>query len=111
MQQSFVSSLGAKLFKNRPGTSLQDRRGSTDSMGFQPPGRSRSLENISGEHPEIPPTISELRLPEEEKWSEIEMLKTLCPHVLCILPSMSLDFVASSLLAIGATALVPEGEY
>ncbi len=109
MQQSFVSSLGARLFKNRSGSSIQNRRGSTDSMGFQAPGRSRSLENIAGEHLEIPPTISELRLPEQEKWSEIEMLKTLGPHVLCILPSVSLDFVASSLQAIGATALIPEG--
>ena len=38
-----------------------------------------------------------------EKWSELILVKTLGPVVLCLLPAVSCDFTASSLLAVGAT--------
>lgn len=47
---------------------------------------------------------------QQQPWKELDKLKGLAPVVACVLPSMAMDFVASSLLAIGATPLIPEGE-
>lgn len=46
----------------------------------------------------------------QEKWSELSMVKTLGPVVLCLLPAVSCDFTASSLLAVGATPELITGE-
>ena len=42
-------------------------------------------------------------------WTEVRMVKSTHPVVCCLLPSLSMDFVASCLLAIGATPLITEG--
>lgn len=44
-----------------------------------------------------------------EKWKEVDKLKAVAPAVACILPSLAMDFVASSLLAVGAIPLITEG--
>lgn len=46
----------------------------------------------------------------KHKWNEVDKVKCLAPVVTCILPSIAMDFVASSLLAIGAVPLIPEGK-
>ena len=46
---------------------------------------------------------------QEGDWHEISLVKSTCPVVMCILPSIAKDFVASALLAIGAYPLIPEG--
>lgn len=46
---------------------------------------------------------------QEGDWHEIALIKSTCPVVMCILPSVAKDFVASALLAIGAYPLIPEG--
>jgi len=43
-------------------------------------------------------------------WREVRNVKSTHPVVCCLLPSLSMDFVASCLLAIGATPLITEGE-
>ena len=43
-------------------------------------------------------------------WKEVASLKGLGPVVTCVLPSLAMDFVASSLLAVGATPLITEGK-
>lgn len=45
------------------------------------------------------------------KWKELDRLKSLAPVVACVLPSLAMDFVASALLAVGATPLVTEGMF
>lgn len=42
-------------------------------------------------------------------YKELDRLKAINPVVACILPSLAMDFVASSLLAAGAMPLVTEG--
>lgn len=106
---SLASSIGTFLFKKKGHSASvhdNDRRGSADSMGFQV--RSKSLENLMDiqQHP----TIEELKSEKwDEKWDELEMIKRTAPHVVCILPSVSMDFVSSCLYAIGANPLIPEG--
>ncbi len=43
-------------------------------------------------------------------WWEIERVKRMHPVIACILPALSMDFVASCLLAVGATPLITEGK-
>lgn len=45
----------------------------------------------------------------EMGWREISSVKAHSPVVTCLLPALSMDFVASSLLAVGATPLIAEG--
>ncbi len=45
----------------------------------------------------------------KSKWNEVGRLKGVAPVVACILPSLAMDFVASSLLAVGAVPLITEG--
>lgn len=46
---------------------------------------------------------------DENTWEEIVQLKVTCPRVLCVLPRVAQDFVASSLYAIGARPVFAEG--
>ena len=102
--KSFALSIGSLLFKKRAGSSVQKRRGSSDSIGFQV--RSRSLENlVDVAGLDIPPMISELG----DKWSEVDLLKNQGTHIVCILPTTSLDFIVSCLYAIKVYPLIPEG--
>lgn len=105
---SLAASIGTFLFKKKGHSASvydNDRRGSTDSMGFAV--RSKSLENLVDVPP---PTIQELKNEAyEEKWEGLEMMKKSAPHVVCILPSVAVDFVTSCLYAIGANPLIPEG--
>ncbi len=43
-------------------------------------------------------------------WTELSNLKKIGPVVACVLPSLAMDFVASALLAVGATPLITEGK-
>lgn len=45
-----------------------------------------------------------------DEWKELSLLKSLSPVVVCVLPSVARDFVASTLLAIGANPVIPEGK-
>ena len=49
-------------------------------------------------------------LDEQESWRELSQIKSTCPVIVCILPHVAQDFVASTLLAIGAYPLIPEGK-
>lgn len=82
--------------------------------------RSKSMENIC-EDGACDPNVEERRsrgataIPAYFRqntlpgWKEISSVKALNPVVTCLLPALSMDFVASSLLAIGATPLITEG--
>ena len=45
-----------------------------------------------------------------DEWKELTLLKSLSPVVVCVLPSIARDFVASALLAVGANPVIPEGK-
>lgn len=45
----------------------------------------------------------------QSQWKELSRVKALAPVVTCVLPSLAMDFVASSLLAVGAVPLITEG--
>lgn len=47
---------------------------------------------------------------DQPKWTELPLVKSISPVVVCILPALSMDFVCSALLAVGATPLITEGE-
>jgi len=46
-----------------------------------------------------------------ESWEELRLIKTMAPRAACILPALSHDFVASSLLAVGSHALMIDGTF
>ena len=46
-----------------------------------------------------------------ETWEELALIKSMAPRASCILPASSHDFVSSSLLAVGACALLIDGTY
>jgi hydroxyethylthiazole kinase-like sugar kinase family protein len=48
---------------------------------------------------------------ESEQWKEIVDLKVTCPRILCIVPAVVQDVLASALMAIGARPIFPEGKY
>ena len=73
--------------------------------------RSKSVENIVDT---LPPQPKQKRALSSSKitpaaWKDVAQVKSTSPPVTCILPAVSLDFVASSLLAVGAVPLVTEG--
>lgn len=68
-------------------------------------GRSKSMDTLD-ERESGDSACTSRRL----KWPELSLIKTLSPVVLCVLPSSSLDFVGSALLAVGASPVFPEGE-
>ena len=45
------------------------------------------------------------------EWKDLHSLKSNQPLVVCVLPSLSIDYVASAVLAVGATPLITEGTY
>lgn len=45
---------------------------------------------------------------ESEQWKEIVDLKVTCPRILCIVPAVVQDVLASALMAIGARPIFPE---
>lgn len=45
------------------------------------------------------------------KWKELDEVRRVHPVVTCVIPSLAMDFVASALLAVGATPLVTEGMF
>ena len=45
----------------------------------------------------------------QKVWEEVDKVKAVNPVVACVLPSIAMDFVASALLAVGATPLITEG--
>jgi len=44
-----------------------------------------------------------------ETWEELTLIKSMAPRASCIIPASSHDFVSSSLLAVGACALLIDG--
>ncbi len=48
---------------------------------------------------------------ERVQWRDLSRVKSIHPVVTCVLPSLAMDFVASALLAVGATPLITEGTY
>ena len=74
--------------------------------------RSKSVENITDA-----PEFKKLRDQEQDRracapgqqWKEVYLVKHDHPVVACVLPSIAMDFVASALLATGATPLITEG--
>ncbi|XP_064399991.1 uncharacterized protein LOC135346330 isoform X2 [Halichondria panicea] len=45
---------------------------------------------------------------ERVQWRDLSRVKSIHPVVTCVLPSLAMDFVASALLAVGATPLITE---
>lgn len=72
--------------------------------------RSKSMEHIfEGKAP--PANLRPLACSSDsEKWKEVDKLKSISPAVTCILPSLAMDFVASTLLAVGSIPLITEGK-
>lgn len=91
-------------FKNK-------RRATTDATGENlqikvDQSRSHSVGDLAESDEEFFNT--ERTSPNE--WKELTLLKGLAPVVVCVLPSIARDFVASALLAIGANPVIPEGK-
>ena len=76
--------------------------------------RSRSVEDIFDSSVEGSPRQDRSKstpfVSTPSPWKELEKLKGLAPVIACVIPSLSMDFVASSLLAVGATPIVVEGD-
>ena len=98
------ASIGALLFGKRRHTT-QDRKTSLESP--TKPSRTRSLENLV-DIKDANRIIDGGSI--EDSWSEVEVVKSLGPVVVCILPSLAQDFVVSGLIAMGANPLIPEGK-
>ena len=45
-----------------------------------------------------------------ETWEELRLIKSMAPRAACIIPASSHDFVSSTLLAVGACALLIDGK-
>lgn len=45
-----------------------------------------------------------------ETWEELRLIKSMAPRAACIIPPSSHDFVSSTLLAVGAYALLIDGK-
>jgi hypothetical protein len=78
--------------------------------------RSKSVENVDlvgrvgGKRSKAASTDVRARNGEKGRnWYELGRVKGVSPVVTCVLPSLAMDFVASSLLAVGATPLITEG--
>lgn len=90
-------------FKNK-------RRGTADTISEDvrtkvDQGRTRSLDIGENEK-----ELSDIETTSSGEWKELSLLKSLSPVVVCVLPSVARDFVASALLAIGANPVIPEGK-
>lgn len=72
--------------------------------------RSKSLGDALGAVQEPDSSDEEEEGLTEGDWHEISLIKSTSPVVMCVLPSIAKDFVASALLAIGAYPLIPEGK-
>lgn len=46
-----------------------------------------------------------------DSWEELRLIKSMAPRAACIIPASSHDFVSSSLLAVGAYALLIDGTF
>ena len=46
-----------------------------------------------------------------ETWEELRLIKSMAPRAACIIPASSHDFVSSTLLAVGAYALLIDGKF
>ena len=66
-------------------------------------------ENKRGKAAQFRSATTITRQQSEPGWKEIKAVKSQNPVITCLLPALSLDFVASSLLAVGATPLITEG--
>ena len=103
---SVINSLSPMMF--RKGKKKQDGGTRNERM------RSKSVENLVDT---MPPKHKQKRSPSSphagkhlgQPWREIALIKSTSPPITCILPSSSMDFVASALLAVGAVPLITEG--
>lgn len=102
---SAANSLSPMMFR-------RDREAGARNARF----RSRSCDNALDDLPKEDlkrlraktPTTS---LPENWlDYSDIALVKSVAPVVACLLPPISMDFVCSALLAVGATPLITDGE-
>lgn len=102
---STANSLSPMMFR-------RDRDGGARNARF----RSRSCDNTLNDLPKE--ELKKLRTkaqatPLPENWldySDIALVKCVAPVVACLLPALSMDFVYSALLAVGATPLITDGE-
>ena len=104
---SVINSLSPMMF--RKGKKKQDGGTRNERM------RSKSVENLVDT---MPPKHKQKRSGSSshvgkhhsgQPWKEIALIKSTSPPITCILPSSSMDFVASALLAVGAVPLITEG--
>ena len=80
--------------------------------------RSKSMENIMDDEsvkkgklrPGATLTVGKPPQIDVASWKELDLVKSTSPVIACILPGMSMDFVCSALMAVGATPLITEGE-
>lgn len=103
-----ASLFGFKKNKKRSGSTLVSQGSAFDLKTGKP--RSKSLENLMDLEEDGVVTIRDLvGDTSREAWTELDNIKSQAPVIVCILPSMAQDFVASCLLSIGAQPLFPEG--
>ena len=118
MSYNLGNSLSPMMFKSKKDKNKEEQPEGTRKERW----RSKSVENIfdikkpppaaSGKRGIFKKSPTPVRRAEDlPEWSELTRLKSIHPVVTCILPSLAMDFVASSLLAVGATPLVVEGKY
>lgn len=105
--KSLSASIGKFFRGKRPTGSPTGRRRQKElSLGGRP--RSKSFEgSLETQRAQTDDSIE--TSPSHAGWKELSLVRSLTPVVACILPAVALDFVTSSLLAIGATPVVIEG--
>lgn len=98
------------LKKDKEGTRNERLRSKSMEHIFDAGNPPPSCNNSKGRARSITPSPAAMRKANSGLvWKEVDKVKTLAPVVACILPAQATDFVASSLLAAGASPLITEG--
>lgn len=97
------------LKKDKQGTRAERRRSKSMEQIFEDEPNTKKAEALRNRGASALPQYNYRREQSDSGWKEISAVKSLNPVVTCLLPALSMDFVASSLLAVGATPLITEG--
>ncbi len=109
MAYNLANSLSPMMFKK---TKKSDQGGTRNERY-----RSKSVENIAEADGASQvhmgkrggPKSKQKDTCERVQWKDLSRVKSIHPVVTCVLPSLAMDFVASALMAVGATPLITEG--
>ena len=110
---SVVNSLSPMMFRKkvRDGGTRNERMRSRSMECIVDDKESKHLNEVAGKGKKSrAQTVAAQLHAEQPQWKELPLVKSLSPVVVCILPALSMDFVCSALLAVGAMPLITEGE-